>query len=141
VPAMHVGWREFIKAGAEKLGRYVEHDLRRLLGSHVLPVAFPGRGAATCERQRCSPPGHRSSCTFRPAWKKAAHFGAPQAIQLREPDPLTSRVLNAAKLWLHRAGVPTMSLCRGLMSATPRFRLLVPYPRRFKRHVQYRRRE
>jgi hypothetical protein len=29
----------FTKAGAEKLGRYVEHDLRRLVGSHVLPVA------------------------------------------------------------------------------------------------------
>ena len=32
----------FTKAGAEKLGHYVEHDLRRLLGSHVLPVALPG---------------------------------------------------------------------------------------------------
>jgi lysophospholipase L1-like esterase len=28
----------FTKAGAEKLGHYVEHDLRRLLGGHVLPV-------------------------------------------------------------------------------------------------------
>src|SRR5262249_38215033 len=32
----------FTKAGAEKLGHYVEHDLRRVLGSHVLPVALPG---------------------------------------------------------------------------------------------------
>ncbi len=32
----------FTKAGAEKLGHYVEHDLRRLLGSSVLPVALPG---------------------------------------------------------------------------------------------------
>jgi uncharacterized protein len=32
----------FTKAGAEKLGHYVEHDLRRLLGSNVLPVALPG---------------------------------------------------------------------------------------------------
>jgi uncharacterized protein len=32
----------FTKAGAEKLGHYVEHDLRRLLGGHVLPVALPG---------------------------------------------------------------------------------------------------
>jgi hypothetical protein len=32
----------FTKAGAEKLGHYVEHDLRRVLGNHVLPVALPG---------------------------------------------------------------------------------------------------
>ena len=31
----------FTKAGA-KLGHYVEHDLRRLLDSHMLPVALPG---------------------------------------------------------------------------------------------------
>jgi len=32
----------FTKAGAEKLGHYVEHDLRKLLGNNVLPVALPG---------------------------------------------------------------------------------------------------
>ena len=32
----------FTKAGAEKLGHYVEHDLRRILRSHVVPVALPG---------------------------------------------------------------------------------------------------
>ena len=32
----------FTKAGAEKLGHYVEHELRRALMSHVLPVALPG---------------------------------------------------------------------------------------------------
>jgi len=32
----------FTKAGAEKLGHYVERDLRRVLGSPVLPVALPG---------------------------------------------------------------------------------------------------
>jgi len=32
----------FTKAGAEKIGHYVEHDLRRVLSSHVLPVALPG---------------------------------------------------------------------------------------------------
>ena len=32
----------FTKAGAVKLGHYVEHDLRRVLSSHVLPVALPG---------------------------------------------------------------------------------------------------
>jgi hypothetical protein len=42
-----VGWtaddpRRQIGKGAEKLGHYVEHDLRRVLSSHVVPVALPG---------------------------------------------------------------------------------------------------
>ena len=32
----------FTKAGAEKLARYVERDLRHILTSHVVPVALPG---------------------------------------------------------------------------------------------------
>ena len=32
----------FTKAGAQKLGHHVEHDLRRVLDSHMLPVALPG---------------------------------------------------------------------------------------------------
>ena len=35
----------FTKAGAEKLGHYVEHYLRRVLSSHALPVALPARPA------------------------------------------------------------------------------------------------
>jgi hypothetical protein len=32
----------FTKYGAEKLAHYVEHELRRVLNSHVVPVALPG---------------------------------------------------------------------------------------------------
>src|SRR5271169_98485 len=32
----------FTKYGAEKLAHYVEHDLRRMLTNHILPVALPG---------------------------------------------------------------------------------------------------
>ena len=32
----------FTKSGAEKLAHYVEHELRRVLTSHVVPVALPG---------------------------------------------------------------------------------------------------
>ena len=32
----------FTKAGAQKLGHYVEHDLRRVLDGHMVPVALPG---------------------------------------------------------------------------------------------------
>ena len=32
----------FTKVGAEKLAHYVEHELRRVMTSHVVPVALPG---------------------------------------------------------------------------------------------------
>ena len=32
----------FTKSGAEKLAHYVEHELRRVLTNHVVPVALPG---------------------------------------------------------------------------------------------------
>jgi hypothetical protein len=32
----------FTKAGAVKLASYVDRDLRRILSSHVTPVALPG---------------------------------------------------------------------------------------------------
>ena len=32
----------FTKAGAVKLAHYVEHELRRVLSSHIVPVALPG---------------------------------------------------------------------------------------------------
>ena len=32
----------FTKAGAEKLAHYVEHELRRVMTNHVVPVALPG---------------------------------------------------------------------------------------------------
>ena len=57
----------FIKDGAEKLGRYFERDLRRLLGSHVLPATVQLYLSTSVEKGG-------------PLW-------APQAIQLREPGP------------------------------------------------------
>jgi hypothetical protein len=88
----------FTKAGAEKLGHYVEHDLRRVLGSHVLPVALPGP-----EEQ---PPANDNVAGRRPAIgpvvplkpteveKGGQLLGAASHPTEREADPLASRVLN-----------------------------------------------
>ena len=87
----------FTKAGAEKLGHYVEHDLRRVLSSHVLPVALPGP-----EEQ---PPAN-DNVAGRPAIgpvlplnatsaeKGGQLLGAASYQDERQADPLATRVLN-----------------------------------------------
>ena len=87
----------FTKAGAEKLGHYVEHDLRRLLGNDVLPVALPGP-----EEQ---PPAN-DNAAGRPvvgpvlplnassAEKGGELLGAASHPDERQADPLATRVLN-----------------------------------------------
>jgi uncharacterized protein len=87
----------FTKAGAEKLGHYVEHDLRRLLGGHVLPVALPGS-----EEQ---PPAN-DNVAGRPVVgpvlplnatsteKGGQLLGAVSHPDERQADPLATRVLN-----------------------------------------------
>jgi hypothetical protein len=87
----------FTKAGAEKLGHYVEHDLRRLLGGHVLPVALPGP-----EEQ----PPASDNVAGRPAVgpvlplnatsteKGGQLLGAASHPDERQADPLATRVLN-----------------------------------------------
>ena len=87
----------FTKAGAEKLGHYVEHDLRRLLGSGVLPVALPGPEEL--------PPAN-DNVTGRPvvgpvlplnatsAEKAGELLGAASHPDERQADPVATRVLN-----------------------------------------------
>jgi hypothetical protein len=87
----------FTKAGAEKLGHYVEHDLRRLLGNNVLPVALPGP-----EEQ----PPAKDNVAGRPivgpvlpldatsAEKGGQLLGAARDPDERQADPLATRVLN-----------------------------------------------
>ncbi len=87
----------FTKAGAEKLGHYVEHDLRQILRGHVLPVALPGP-----EEQ---PPAN-DNVAGRPAVGPVLPLNATSAEEggqllgaashpaEREADPLAIRVLN-----------------------------------------------
>ena len=87
----------FTKYGAEKLAHYVEHELRGLLTSHVVPVALPGP-----EEQ--SPP--KDAVVGRPAIgpvlplnalgqeKGGDLLGATSPPAEQEADPPATRVLN-----------------------------------------------
>jgi uncharacterized protein len=82
----------FTKFGAEKLARYVEHDLRRALTSHVIPVALPGpeeqlKGAA---RPLIGPVVPLNAA----ASESGDLLGASNHPAQREPDPIATRVLS-----------------------------------------------
>ena len=116
----------FTKAGAEKLGHYVEHDLRRVLSSHVLPVALPGP-----EEQSPAKDARRSGPAFKcdRRGKKRRTFGRRKAAsrtgsrsarharaQSRRSDCCTARsrrrFLLAASRYQRRCGHGTGSRCR-----------------------------
>ena len=88
----------FTKAGAEKLGHYVEHELRRVLTSHVLPVALPGpddqspaKGATGVARPVIGPVVPLSTIG---GGEGGDLLGAASHPAEREADPLATRVLN-----------------------------------------------
>ena len=87
----------FTKAGAEKLGHYVEHDLRRVLGSHVLPVALPGpeeqppASDNVASRPAIGPVVPLNSTNVE---KGGQLLGAASHPTEGEADPLATRVLN-----------------------------------------------
>jgi hypothetical protein len=81
----------FTKAGAEKLGHYVEHDLRRVLSSHVLPVALPGPEDQSPAKDAVGPVLPLNAIG---AEKSGVLLGAAKQPAEREADPLATRVLN-----------------------------------------------
>ena len=81
----------FTKAGAEKLGHYVEHDLRRVLSSHVLPVALPGPEEQSPAKDAVGPVLPLNAIG---AEKSGELLGAASHPTEREADPLATRVLN-----------------------------------------------
>jgi hypothetical protein len=81
----------FTKAGAEKLGHYVEHDLRRLLSSHVLPVALPGPEEQSPAKDAVGPILPLNAIGTE---KSSELLGAAKQPAEREADPLATRVLN-----------------------------------------------
>ena len=86
----------FTKAGAEKLGHYVEHDLRRVLTSHVLPVALPGpeEQAPASDNVAGRPAiGPVVPLNATGAEKGGQLLGAAHPTE-GEADPLATRVLN-----------------------------------------------
>jgi uncharacterized protein len=85
----------FTKAGAEKLGHYVEHELRRVLMSHVLPVALPGPEEQSPAKAAVGPPaiGPVVPLSAVSGGEGGELLGAASHPTGQESDPLATRVL------------------------------------------------
>jgi uncharacterized protein len=85
----------FTKAGAEKLGHYVEHELRRVLMSHVLPVALPGPEEQSPAKAAIAPPavGPVVPLNAISGGEGGELLGAASHQTGQESDPLATRVL------------------------------------------------
>ena len=102
----------FTNYGADKLAHYVEHELRRVLTNHVLPVALPvpeeqspANGAAVVRR-----PSARSFLSVRSAAARAATSWVPQASpRNRKPIRLRRGCSIAATRSSRRLVAPTIS--------------------------------
>ena len=81
----------FTKSGAEKLGHYVEHDLRRVLSSPVMPVALPGPEEQSPAKDAVGPVLPLNAIGTE---KSSELLGAAKQPAEREADPLATRVLN-----------------------------------------------
>ena len=125
----------FTKAGAEKLGHYVEHDLRRVLGSNVLPVALPGpeEQAPASDNVAGRPAiGPVVPLNATSAEKGGQLLGAASHPMKGKPTRSPHEYSTAAKPLLHRAGVPTTSPGRVPISAALPIRSRFPMPCRPK---------
>ncbi len=83
----------FTKAGAEKLAHYVEHELRRVMSTHVIPVALPGpeeqpKGNARPEVGPVVP------LTATGGGEGGDLLGAGNRAAERETDPVAAKVLS-----------------------------------------------
>jgi hypothetical protein len=87
----------FTKYGAEKLAHYVEHELRRVLNSHVVPVALPGpeeqapaKGGTDVAKPAVGPVVPLNAATS----EGGELLGSGKAgAAKKEPDALAARVL------------------------------------------------
>jgi uncharacterized protein len=86
----------FTKAGAEKLGHYVEQDLRRVWISHVVPVALPGPEEQTpAKGATVVPPLVGPVVPLNAIGDKGGDLlGAAGPLAERPADPVATRVLN-----------------------------------------------
>jgi uncharacterized protein len=86
----------FTKSGAEKLAHYVEHELRRVLNGHVVPVALPGpeepapaKGSAPGAKAAVGPVVPLNAA----GGEGGELLGSAKAGTQKEPDALATRVL------------------------------------------------
>jgi hypothetical protein len=87
----------FTKYGAEKLAHYVEHELRRVLTSHAVPVALPGP-EEQAPAAKGSPDAKAAPGPVVPLNAAGNEGGellgaATRAAPKKEPDPVAVRVL------------------------------------------------
>jgi uncharacterized protein len=88
----------FTKAGAEKLAHYVEHELRRLMTAHVMPVALPApeeqspaKGNAVGAKPAVGPVVPLSATASGEGGELLGGGGHPAQ---HDSDPLATQVLN-----------------------------------------------
>jgi uncharacterized protein len=85
----------FTKAGAEKLARYVEHDLRRVLTNHFIPVALPGPEEQSPAKGNTRPAiGPIVPLNAVGSAEGGDLLGATSRPAQRESDPVATRVLS-----------------------------------------------
>ncbi len=86
----------FTKAGAEKLAHYVEHELRRVLTSPVMPVALPGPEEQSPAKGAGAKPaiGPAVPLSAVSGGEGGELLGAGNRPAQKEPDPLATRVLS-----------------------------------------------
>jgi len=85
----------FTKAGAQKLARYVEHDLRRVLANHVIPVALPGPEEQSPAKGNTRPAiGPVVPLNALGGAEGGDLLGATSRPAQREADPVATRVLS-----------------------------------------------
>jgi hypothetical protein len=85
----------FTKAGAEKLARYVEHDLRRVLTNHFIPVALPGPEEQSPAKGNTRPAiGPIVPLNAVGGAEGGDLLGATSRPAQREADPVATRVLS-----------------------------------------------
>jgi uncharacterized protein len=85
----------FTKAGAEKLARYAEHDLRRLLTSRAIPVALPGPEEQAPAKGNARPAiGPIVPLNVTSGGEGGDLLGAGGHAAQHESDPVATRVLS-----------------------------------------------
>jgi uncharacterized protein len=88
----------FTKYGAEKLAHYVEHELRRVLTSHIVPVALPGpEEQAPAKGSGGAKPAAGPVVPLNAAGgggEGGELLGSAKAATQKEPDALATRVLS-----------------------------------------------
>ena len=85
----------FTKAGAEKLARYAEHDLRRVLTSHFVPVALPGPEEQSPAKGNARPTiGPIVPLNATTGGEGDALLGATSRQTQHESDPIATQVLS-----------------------------------------------